>query len=132
MDIQPETLKVIYEVREKHEFLTFLILEDDIVFGIVHNETPKVIMLYQFDGIRDAVLQEEFLRYGDEWWWGSNQKIPINAFIGEPFDKFSNILRGWPKKSVKKIIGPTFNLAELYLKRVKKKRVEILNTSRPA
>lgn len=132
MKLDTETLKRIEETRKKYEFLTFLILENDIVMGIVQNETPKLVMIYQLDRIRDQKLRELFLRFGDEWWWGSNQSVPVNTFIGQRFEAFQTCLGGYPKKAITKIIGPTFNLADKYLKRVKKKRVEIINSSKAA
>jgi len=132
MILDEEYQKRIDETRKLYEFLTFLILNDDVIVGIIQNETPKIYMLYQLDEIRDVELREQFLQYGDEWWWGSNQSVPINSFIGRRFDVFESCLKGYSKKSVQQIIGPTFNLAEKYLKRVKKKRVDILQVDQNA
>jgi len=129
--LDDNTLSRIEETRAKHEFLTFLIMDDKIKVGIVQNETLKFIMLYDFEKIRDEEAKKRFLAYADEWWWGSNQAVPVDSFIGEPFDEFQHALTGYPKKPVKQIIGPTFSLAEKYLKRVKKKRIEIINRDIP-
>ena len=105
--------------------MTFVMLKDDIVVGIVQNETPKILMIYQFDLIRTTEEKEQFLQFGDEWWWGSNHSIPINLFIGDRFENFEYALRGYPRKPIDSLIGPTFSLAERYLRRVKKKKIEI-------
>jgi hypothetical protein len=124
--IDEQTLQNIQETRNKYEFMTFLIMRDDIIVGIVQNETPKITMIYKFDLIQSTEEKELFLKFGDEWWWGSNHSIPINLFIGERFEKYEYCLRGYPRKSIDRIIGPTFNLSEKYLRRVKKKKIEIV------
>jgi hypothetical protein len=123
--IDAQTLEEIEETRKKYEFMTFVMLKDDIVVGIVQNETPKILMIYQFDLIRTTEEKEQFLQFGDEWWWGSNHSIPINLFIGDRFENFEYALRGYPRKPIDSLIGPTFSLAERYLRRVKKKKIEI-------
>lgn len=95
--------------------------------GIVQNETPKVMMFYDFDRIAEESLKREFLVYADQWWWESNQMIPINFFIGVPFDKYQHFLAGHPKKSIKEVHGPRLCLADHYIKRIKKRRVEVLS-----
>lgn len=118
----------IEETRAKHEFLTFLILESgDVKVGIVQNESIKMVMLYDFEKIHSKIDRKQFLKYGDEWWWGSNQSVPVDSFIGDDFNTYHIALTGYPKKSITNIIGPTFSIQEQYLKRIKKKKIEILH-----
>lgn len=127
-DLSTEFRTNIQDTQKRYPFLTFLSLCDgSLCVGIVQNETPKLIWFYDFDLITFE-LKKEFLKLGDQWWYESNQSIPINYFIGLQFDQFQNYLNGYPKKSIKKIIGPTFCLANQYLKRIKKKRIEIINS----
>jgi len=116
----------IQDIRLRHEFLTFLIMENEARVGIVQNETPKIIMFYDLEKIRDPHMRMMFLEFGDNWWWGRSQRVPIDRFIGNRFENFQSILVGYPKKSVKRLVGPRFNLREQYLKRVKKKRIELI------
>jgi hypothetical protein len=126
MNLDEETLKNIEDMRAKYEFLTFVIFKDDMIYGIVQNETPKILMIYEFGLIKTTEDKEQFLQFGDEWWWGSNHSVPINLFIGERFDAFDYILRGYPRKPIETMIGPTFSLADRYLRRVRKKRIEVV------
>lgn len=123
------TQKQIEETRAKHEFLTFLVMKDgDIKCGVVQNETAKMIMFFDFEKIKDEEARRRFMDFADEWWWESNQSIPIDSFIGDRFDEFQAALSGYPKKALElDPIGPTFSLADQYLKRIKKKRVDIVN-----
>lgn len=128
MSLDEETLKEIEATRTKYEFMTFVVLKDDIIVGIVQNETPKILMIYQFDMLKTTDEKEVFLQFGDEWWWGSNHSVPINLFIGDRFEQFEYCLRGYPKKPIEDMIGPTFSLADRYLRRVRKKKIEIVVT----
>ena len=131
--LDDDTKARIEETRAEHAFLTFLVLASgDLKVGIVQNEAQKTVMFYDFEKIRDPDQRRRFLDLGDEWWWGSNQSIPVDSFIGERFDEFHPALTGYPKKSIAETIGPSLSLHELYLKRVKKKKIEIVNVKRLA
>lgn len=123
----------ITSVREKYKFLTALVVEDekgnqDVRVGIVQNETQKVIHFFDIEKIRDETLRTRFLEYGDQWWWEASQRLPIDAFIGPEFSVFRELaLVGYPKKSITEHIGPTLNLNDLYGKRIKKKKIDILS-----
>ena len=129
MSLDRETRTQIEETRAEHEFLTFLVLASgEVKCGIIQNESLKTVMFYDFEKIRNKDRQRIFLSYGDSWWWGSNQALPIDSFIGEEFDIFHDALTGYPKKSIQEMHGPTISLQEQYLKRVKKKKIEIITT----
>ena len=131
--LEQEARNQIDETRSKYEFLTFLVMTTDVVkVGVVQNETLKVMMFYDFEKIKSEDHKREFLDIADEWWWQSNHAIPLNAFAGDRFDKFDYILTGYPKKTVDEVIGPTFSLQNQYLKRIKKKKIEILGRAVPA
>ncbi len=130
--LDAEVRSQIDDTRGKHEFLTFLVMENgDIRVGVVQNETLKMMMFYDFGKIRNEEDKREFLAMADEWWWESNQSIPVNAYAGDRFDKFDHALHGYPKKIVKEVIGPTFSLSNKYLKRIKKKKIEIISNRQP-
>lgn len=130
--LNEETTARIEETRKQHAFLTFLIMgNDDIKVGVVQNENMKIIMFYDFEKIRGEDEKKAFLEMADEWWWGSNQSVPVNAFNGDRFDRFQHALKGYPKKSIQDTIGPTFSLQNQYLRRIKKKKIEIVNRRVP-
>ena len=127
--LDSETREKIQETRAEHEFLTFLVLSSgEVRVGIIQNENPKMVMFYDYEKIRDKDHKRLFLEYGDSWWWGSNQTLPVDSFIGEDFDIFHTALTGYPKKSIEEMHGPTISLQEQYLRRVKKKKIEIVNS----
>ncbi len=127
MEISLETEQQIKETREKSPFLTYLLMSSgEVRVGIIQNETQRHYNFYDLSKIKELPHQKKFLEHGDRWWWESGQLIPINFFIGREFDEFQESLVGLPKKSVDKVIGPSFSLAALYMKRIKKRRIEIL------
>ena len=127
--IDDNTRQMIEEARAKHLFLTFFILpENGIRCGVVQNETSKLIRFFDFEKIISEDAKARFLEYADEWWWESNQAMPVDRYIGERFDEFQPTLRGFPRKALlADPIGPTFSLAAKYLKRIKKRRVDIIS-----
>jgi hypothetical protein len=122
-----KTLQDIEETRLNHPFLTFLLVDTEIHVGVIQNETPKIVMFYDFGKIVNEEDKKRFMKYADEWWWGRNQSVPVDSFIGNRFDRFKMILVGYPKKLIQSTIGPTFSLQEKYLKRVKKKKIDIIS-----
>ena len=116
--------------QSRHPFLTFLHMQNgDLHAGIIQNTTPKIVIFYDFDRIPNESQRRDFLSFADQWWWGSAQNVPVNYFIGRPFDQFQPYLNNHPRKAIHKIIGPAFSLADFYIKRIKMKRIEILKRS---
>jgi len=121
--------EIIDKVRNTYAFLTFFFFNNDMMTcGIVQNETTKIIMVYDFLKIKDEDAKKRFLALAERWWWQSSQLIPINMFIGKEFDEFDYTLIGYTKKAfIKDPVGPLFSLNNLYLKRPKKKRIDLVN-----
>lgn len=120
----------IEETRAQHEFLTFLILTDEVDWkcGVVQNSTNRFITFYDLAKIRDKKAMTRFMKLAEKWWWESGMSLPIDAFIGREFDEFKEILSTLPKKSLgSEPIGPAYSITEHYLKRVKKRRIELVS-----
>lgn len=130
-DLDKSVLIQIEELREKHEFLTVLVIDGELKIGVVQNETQKFVMLFEFSLIRTELSRQRFIELADQWWWESDQSEPIDVYFGLKFDEFSLALRGYPRKTITHHIGPTFNLADKYLRRIKKKKIEIINKTEP-
>lgn len=113
-------------LRKKFPFLTYITYENQDVVGIVQNINTHFVMIYDYNLIRGLEMRKEFLEAGEKWWFESNTDIPIDVFIGRRFDKFAHALRGYTKRNVEIIDGPVINLEEVFSKRVKKKRVELV------
>jgi len=129
--LDKETSEQIEQTREKYPFLTFLISEGNVRMGIVQNASPRIITFYDIEQIEAEADRNYIIELGDRWWWESNQNVPVNIFIGSEFDKFKDVLVGVSRKSLKDMVGPCFSLHEKYIKRMKKKKIQILNIHTP-
>lgn len=126
-DLELEELeKELDRLRDTYPFLTYLQFEETGIIGIVQNETKKMMSIYDLNLISGADYRVQFLKFGEEWWYESNNEIPIDIFIGENFDRFRHGLVSYPKNKIHKVVGPTVNLGQLFNKRVKKRKVELI------
>lgn len=121
--------------REKHQFITFLIFKNkNWKCGVVQNGDNRFISFYDFSKIPEENKQK-FLYYADKWWWESGMALPFDAHtrkitgkkFNKEFDHFYPSLTMIHKKSLlEDPIGPVYSVSEKHIKRIKKKRIEIL------
>ena len=79
------------------------------------------------------MLPEEkvvFLEIGDSWWWESNRQFPITIICKDLIQPFAYAIKTFNSKDVRVILGPTVNLMNLTLKRVKRKSVQLVRKPR--
>ena len=123
-------MKQIEETRNTHEFLTFLIFKDtdDWKCGVIQNSSKRFITYYDLSKITNERQRKQFLAFADRWWWESGMALPIDCYIGKDFDIFQDSLSTIPRKTLEvEPIGPVYSLTEHYLKRVKKRRIDLVN-----
>ena len=95
--------------------------------GIIINQDQYVTSMYVYTDLRTSREQKKFLELGDVWWWESNRLIPINIFLRKEVEKFKySIMTMNKKKNVKVTVGPTVNLNNMSIKRVKRKNVQLI------
>ena len=83
--------------------------------GILINYDANVTSIYDFAIIRTELEKQAFLDSGETWWWESNRKIPINIFNS---------------KDIEIVFGPIVNLSELAEKRVKRKSIQLVRSTK--
>src|SRR5262249_52721372 len=103
---------------------------DQAIVGIVQNTTTQFVHVFNYALLPDDGSRRRFLELGEQWWYGSNTRVPIDLFLGEKFDPFRNALRGYSRKDVDGVFGPTITLGEMYNRRVKRRRVEFMKGGR--
>jgi hypothetical protein len=117
----------IIEILEKFPFLTFAKLLDKEYLGIIQNSDTQLISMYVLDVLPAGLARKEFLKCGDEWWWGSNRQIPINIFLKDKFRPFRICLKHFSRKDFEIISGPPMvSLQETIAKRVRKRQVTLI------
>lgn len=114
------------EIQEKFPFLSVVQYGGNEYVGIIINQDQWVTSMYIYTDIKTEQEQKYFLDLGEIWWWESNRMIPINIFLKKEFEKFQYCIITMNSKDVRVTIGPTVNLNNLLVKRVKRKNVQLV------
>lgn len=116
----------IAEILTKFPFLSYGVLLETPYLGIIQNSDNQLLSMYVLDSIPDENLRRQFLKCGDEWWWGSNRQIPINIFLKEKFRPFRPYLKHFSRKDFDLQAGPSVSLQETIARRVRKRQVTLV------
>jgi len=118
------------DIEENFPFLSVVSYGGNEYIGVISNQDQHVTSMYIFTNIRVDDDKKIFLELGEAWWWESNRMIPINIFLKGEFDRFRYCMMTMNTKDVIVTIGPTVNLNNLALKRVKRKNVQLVRRMR--
>ena len=94
--------------------------------GIIINQDQYVTSMYVYTDLRSPKEQKALLELGEIWWWESNRLIPINIFLRKEVEPFKYCIMTMNSKDVKVSVGPTVNLNNMPIKRVKRKNVQLI------
>ena len=114
------------EIAEKFPFVSVVNYGGQEYVGIVINQDQWVTSMYVYTSLRSIEEKELLLELGEIWWWESNRMIPINIFLREELSAMRYAITTMNSKDVKVSIGPTVNLNDLQMKRVKRKSVQLI------
>lgn len=114
------------EIQQNFPFLSVVQYGGNEYVGIIINQDQWVTSMYVYTNIKTKQEQQDFLELGEIWWWESNRMIPINIFLKKEFEKFQYCIITMNSKDVRVTIGPTVNLNNLLVKRVKRKNVQLV------
>jgi hypothetical protein len=118
------------QFQENFPFITCIKCNEDEYVGIVINYDSNVTSIYDFGIIRTETEKSIFLEMGENWWWESNRKIPINIFLKQEMSIFRPYIKTFTSKDVSIIFGPTVNLSEIAEKRIKRKSIQLVRSPR--
>jgi len=113
-------------ILKKFPFLSYGTLQDVPYLGIVQNCDAQLLSMYVLDSIPDEKMRKEFLKYGDEWWWGSNRQVPINIFMKDRFRPYRQFLKHFSRKDFVLEAGPAVSLQETISRRVRKRQIALV------
>ena len=99
--------------------------------GIINNQDNFVTSMYVYTDLMEDAEKKAFMELGEAWWWESNRMIPISIFMRKEMERFRHILTTMNSKDVKVVMGPTVNLNNLSVKRVKRKSVQLIRKPKP-
>ena len=114
------------DIKENFPFLSVVQYGGNEYIGIIINQDQWVTSMYVYTDIKDADQKRLFLQLGEVWWWESNRLIPINIFLKKDLEQFRYIIMTMNSKDVNVTIGPTVNLSNLSMKRIKRKAIQLV------
>lgn len=114
------------DISDNFPFISVVTYGGNEYVGIISNQDQFVTNLYSYNTIKTVEEKKHFLELGDVWWWESNRMIPINIFLNTDMEHFSYCVMSMNSKDVKVVAGPTVNLSNLAVKRVKRKSVQLV------
>jgi len=114
------------EVQEKYPFLSLVAYGGEEYVGIIQNSDDVVLSIYNIDSIKTSKEKRRYLELGEQWWWESNQKIPINLFLRNDWAQFSYTLATLNIKDCEVKFGPQVSITKLSTTRSKRKNITLV------
>jgi len=117
-------------IQEQLPFITVLHYGEEEYVGIVINQDQHVTSFYDLEVLRNPDEKTLLLEIGEIWWWESNRQIPISIFCRKEIEPFRYAIKTFNSKDVRIVLGPTVNLLNMTLKRVKRKSVQLVRSTK--
>lgn len=114
------------DIEKNFPFISVVVYGGNEYVGIISNQDQYVTCLYVYENLKTIDHKKLLLELGEIWWWESNRMIPINIFLRKEMDSLRYCLMSMNTKDTRISIGPTVNLNNLALKRIKRKSVQLI------
>ena len=114
-------VKLTEDIRENFPFISVVHYGGAEYVGIIINQDQYVTSLYNYELLKTEEDRKIFLELGEAWWWESNRTIPINIFLKVEMEPYKYSVMTMNTKDVTVVFGPTINLHNISIKRVKRK-----------
>ena len=118
------------QIEEKYPFISVITYGGKEYVGIVVNQDNNITTILDYSMLKTPKDKQYLLDIGETWWMESNRLIPITIFLSKDTESIKYCLRNMNSKDVKIVLGPTVNLHNLTLKRVKRKNVQLVRRSK--
>lgn len=118
------------DIEENFPFISVVTYGGQEFVGIIINQDANVTSMYVYNKLKTAEEKKLLLDLGQVWWWESNRLIPISIFLREELEPLRYSIQTMNSKDVRVSIGPTVNLNNLTIKRVKRKSVQLVRKSK--
>lgn len=119
-----------HSFQETFPFVTCIKSNDIEYVGIVINFDDFVTSIYDLSSMKTDQEKQYFLSLGETWWWESNRKIPINIFLKQELIQYRVYIKTFNSKDVEVVFGPTVNLGDIAEKRIKRKSIQLVRSTR--
>ena len=118
------------EFQENYPFISCVRSNEIEYVGIIINLDDYVTSIYDINLIKEENQRKYFLEMGESWWWESNRKIPINIFLKKEMQIFRFAIKTFNSKDIDLLFGPSVNLSEIAEKRIKRKSIQLVRSSK--
>jgi len=119
-------VKLRQNITDQLPFISVLNYGDEEYVGIIINQDQFVTCFFDLSMLRSPEEKSNLLEIGEIWWWESNRQIPISIFCRKEVEPFKYAIKTFNSKDVRVILGPTVNLMNMTLKRVKRRQVQLI------
>ncbi len=119
-------VKLTEDIRENFPFISVVHYGGIEYVGIIINQDQYVTSLYNYESLKTEEDRKVFLELGEAWWWESNRTIPINIFLKAEMEPYKYSVMTMNTKDVTVVFGPTINLHNISIKRVKRKVIQLV------
>jgi hypothetical protein len=82
--------------------------------------------MFDYELLRSDEDRKVFLELGEAWWWESNRTIPITIYMRAEMEPYRYAIKTMNTKDVDVVFGPTVNLNNIAIKRVKRKMIQLV------
>lgn len=114
------------QLLEEYPFLTIIQYAGNEYLGIIQNVDNQIASMYMYDRLRSVEEKQVFLRLGEEWWWETNRKLPINIALLNRWP-FQHVCQSFSVKQMEIIAGPEVKLQNQITKRIKRRSISLVN-----
>lgn len=113
------------QLLQTYPFLTVISYADNEYLGIIQNVDTQITSMYMYDRMRSIEEKKLFLQLGEEWWWETNRKLPINIALLNRWP-FQYTVQSFTTKQIKVIAGPEVKLQNQITKRIKRRNISLV------
>lgn len=110
---------------EQYPFLTVVEYAGNEYLGIIQNIDAQIASMYMYDRLNTTEEKQLFLELGEEWWWETNRKLPINIALLNRWN-FQYCVQSFNVKQMEIIAGPEVRLSNSITKRIKRRSINLV------
>jgi hypothetical protein len=119
-------VKLTEDIRANFPFISVVHYGGLEYVGVVINQDQYVTSIFDYELLRTEDERKEFLLLGEAWWWESNRTIPITIYLRTEMEPYRYAIKTMSTKDVDIVFGPTVNLNNIAIKRVKRKMIQLV------
>jgi len=113
------------KLLDEYPFLTVVEYAGKEYLGIVQNIDSHVASVYIYERLKNKEERVRFLQLGEQWWWETNRKLPINIALLNRWN-FQHCVMSFNVKQMEIVAGPEVRLSNSITKRIKRRSINLV------